>query len=44
MTRLGDTALAIGLFMLFAMFNTLDIQEILTRAPAALVGLANGDP
>jgi len=33
MTRVGDTALAIGLFMLFAMFNTLDIQEILTKAP-----------
>ncbi|MBT1690067.1 NADH-quinone oxidoreductase subunit L [Dawidia soli] len=33
MTRVGDTALAIGLFMLFGVFHTLDIQEILTKAP-----------
>lgn len=33
MTRVGDTALAIGLFMLFSTFNTLNIQEILTQAP-----------
>jgi NADH-quinone oxidoreductase subunit L len=33
MTRVGDTALAIGLFMLFGAFHTLDIQEILTKAP-----------
>jgi len=33
MTRVGDTALAIGLFMLFGVFRTLDIQEILTKAP-----------
>jgi NADH-quinone oxidoreductase subunit L len=33
MTRVGDTALAIGLFMLFGVFHTLDIQEILTQAP-----------
>jgi NADH-quinone oxidoreductase subunit L len=32
-TRVGDTAMAIGLFMLFRSFATLDIQEILTRAP-----------
>jgi len=32
-TRVGDTAMAIGLFMLFATFNTLNIQEILTQAP-----------
>jgi NADH-quinone oxidoreductase subunit L len=33
-TRVGDTAMAIGLFMLFATFNTLNIQEILTQAPS----------
>lgn len=32
-TRVGDTAMAIGLFMLFLSFNTLNIQEILTQAP-----------
>lgn len=32
-TRVGDTAMAIGLFMLFATFNTLNIQEIVTQAP-----------
>ncbi len=32
-TRVGDTAMAIGLFMLFAAFNTLNIQEIVTQAP-----------
>jgi NADH-quinone oxidoreductase subunit L len=32
-TRVGDTAMAIGLFMLFMSFNTLNIQEILTQAP-----------
>jgi NADH-quinone oxidoreductase subunit L len=32
-TRVGDTALAIGLFMLFDTFNTLSIQTILTQAP-----------
>jgi len=31
-TRVGDTALAIGLFMLFQNFNTLNIQEIATQA------------
>jgi NADH-quinone oxidoreductase subunit L len=33
MTRVGDTALAIGLFMLFSIFHTLTIQDILTQAP-----------
>jgi NADH-quinone oxidoreductase subunit L len=33
MTRVGDTALAIGLFMLFQSLGTLNIQEILTQAP-----------
>jgi NADH-quinone oxidoreductase subunit L len=33
MTRVGDTAMAIGLFMLFTTFHTLNIQEILTQAP-----------
>ncbi len=32
-TRVGDTAMAIGLFMLFMSFGTLNIQEILTQAP-----------
>lgn len=32
-TRVGDTALAIGLFMLFKTFGTLQIQEILSAAP-----------
>ena len=32
-TRVGDTAMAIGLFMLFKTFGTLQIQEILTQAP-----------
>ncbi len=32
-TRVGDTAMAIGLFMLFQIFGTLDIQEILAQAP-----------
>ena len=34
-TRVGDTAMAVGLFMLFMSFNTLNIQEILTKAPQA---------
>ncbi len=33
MTRVGDTAMAIGLFMLFQHFGTLHIGDILTRAP-----------
>jgi NADH-quinone oxidoreductase subunit L len=32
-TRVGDTAMGIGLFMLFQIFGTLNIQEILTQAP-----------
>jgi NADH-quinone oxidoreductase subunit L len=32
-TRVGDTAMAIGLFMLYKNFNTLNIQEIATQAP-----------
>jgi NADH-quinone oxidoreductase subunit L len=32
-TRVGDTAMAIGLFKLFQVFGTLNIQEILTQAP-----------
>jgi NADH-quinone oxidoreductase subunit L len=32
-TRVGDTAMAIGLFMLFDTLGTLNIQEILTQAP-----------
>lgn len=32
-TRVGDTAMAIGLFMLFDIFDTLTIQDILTQAP-----------
>ena len=32
-TRIGDTAMAIGLFMLFDLFGTLAINEILTSAP-----------
>ena len=31
-TRVGDTALAIGLFLLFTHLGTLDIQPLLTRA------------
>lgn len=34
-TRVGDTAMAIGLFMLFQAFGTLHIQTILTEAPEA---------
>ena len=34
-TRVGDTAMAIGLFMLFNHLGTLDIQEILLGAPQA---------
>lgn len=32
-TRIGDTLMAIGLFMLFDIFHTLNIQEILEQAP-----------
>jgi NADH-quinone oxidoreductase subunit L len=33
MTRIGDTAMLLGLFLLFHSFGTLQIQEILQRAP-----------
>lgn len=33
MTRVGDTAMAIGLFILFQTFNTLHIGDILGQAP-----------
>jgi NADH-quinone oxidoreductase subunit L len=32
-TRVGDTAMAIGLFLLFTVFHTLNIQDILMQAP-----------
>lgn len=32
-TRVGDTAMAIGLFMLFSTLGTLNIQDILSQAP-----------
>jgi NADH-quinone oxidoreductase subunit L len=34
-TRIGDTAMAVGLFLLFVNFGTLDIQTILARATGA---------
>lgn len=36
-TRVGDTAMAIGLFMLFRQFQTLNIQEISVLAPETWV-------
>lgn len=33
-TRVGDTAMALGLFLLIIHFNTLDIKEIVTKAPS----------
>ncbi|MGE5424383.1 MAG: NADH-quinone oxidoreductase subunit L, partial [Syntrophothermus sp.] len=33
-TRIGDTAMIIGLFLIFLQLGTLDIQEILQQAPA----------
>src|ERR1700738_285524 len=33
-TRVGDTAFAVGLFLLFTRLGTLDIQEVMTRASA----------
>lgn len=41
MTRIGDTALIIGLFLLFTQFGTLNIHEILAVAPQKW---AAGDP
>ena len=35
-TRVGDTLMALGLFLLFREFGTLEIQAILTAAPATL--------
>ena len=32
-TRIGDTAMIIGLFLLLVNFNTLNIQELLSQAP-----------
>ena len=32
-TRIGDTAMAIGLFLIFTQLGTVNIQEILTKAP-----------
>jgi NADH-quinone oxidoreductase subunit L len=40
-TRIGDVFLAIGLFILFAKFETLNIQELLAVAPQAW---QTGDP
>lgn len=36
-TRIGDTAMAVGLFMLLQNFSTLDIQNLLSRAPNLLI-------
>lgn len=36
-TRVGDTAMAFGLFMLFYLFNTLNISEITASSPEVLV-------
>jgi len=35
MTRVGDTAMAVGLFLLFTRLGTLDIQALMQRAAAA---------
>ncbi len=40
-TRVGDTFMAIGLFILFLQFGTLTISELLVLAPEKF---ANGDP
>lgn len=37
-TRVGDTAFAVALFILYWRFGTLNIQQILAAAPAVLVG------
>ena len=37
-TRVGDTSLAIGLFLLFMHFNTLNIQDIMNTAPSTIAG------
>ncbi len=41
-TRIGDTALAIGLFLLFQRFATLDIPTLLRRFPETY-GVGNGE-
>ena len=41
-TRVGDTAMAIGLFMLFNAVGTLNIQQILTQAPQLWTAGAQG--
>ncbi len=41
-TRIGDTAFIIGLFLLVKNFNTLDIQQILTTAPSHWSSGASG--
>ncbi len=35
-TRIGDTAMAIGLFIIYRNLGTLDIQEVLAKAPTEL--------
>ncbi|APQ10789.1 NADH-quinone oxidoreductase subunit L [Pseudomonas oryzihabitans] len=40
-TRVGDVFMAFGLFILFMTLGTLDIQELLQKAPAVF---ASGDP
>ena len=35
-TRIGDTAMMVGLFIIYNLFNTLDIQNILQQAPSLL--------
>jgi NADH-quinone oxidoreductase subunit L len=39
-TRIGDAAMAVGLFILFARLGTLDIQEVLAGAPLLGDGVA----
>ena len=36
-TRIGDTAMIIGLFLLFYTFRTLNINELMTQAPTKWV-------
>ncbi|MCE9687728.1 NADH-quinone oxidoreductase subunit L [Shewanella sp. AS16] len=44
MTRIGDTALMLGLFLLFYRFNSLNIAEIQTAATELLGAGATGEP
>ncbi len=39
-TRIGDTSLAIGLFLLFWQLHTLDIQQAMTSVPAGALATA----